>query len=90
MEPLFTRQINHMGTVISVERDENGDVLSYSMYHGRNKKKVATVTNHHYWDWPDKFTSGGKEYPPLGYWGQYLVGIAPITPADQPIMLSSL
>jgi hypothetical protein len=90
MAPLFASQINHMGTVISVERDENGELLSYNMYHGRNENKVATVTKDHYWDWPDKFTSGGKQYPPLGYWTQYLVGIAPIAPVSEPIMLSSL
>ncbi len=88
--PLFAGLINHMGTVISVERDANGELLSYSMYHGRNQRKVATVTTDHYWDWPDKFTSGGKQYPPLGFWTQYLVGLAPIAPAEQPIMLSSL
>lgn len=93
MAPLFASHINHMGTVISVERGENGELLSYSMYHGQNSKKVGAVTHDHYWAWPAKFTNGGKQYPPLGYWDQYLVGLAPIAPmapADQPIMLSSL
>jgi len=27
------------------------------------------------------FTRGGKKYPPLGYWNQYLIGIAPIVRA---------
>lgn len=81
LQPLFTRQINHMGTVVSVERNEAGEVVRYKMYHGRSKGKKARVTEHHYWQWPAAFTSGGKQYPPLGYWDQYLVGIAPIARA---------
>lgn len=81
LQPLFTRAINHMGTVVSVERDEDGNVVRYTMYHGRSKGKKARVTEHHYWQWPAMFTRAGKEYPPLGYWDQYLVGIAPIARA---------
>jgi hypothetical protein len=78
LQPLFTRQINHMGTVVSIERNAAGEVVRYRMYHGRSKGKQARVTEHHYWQWPAMFTRGGKRYPPLGYWDQYLVGIAPI------------
>lgn len=78
LQPLFARQINHMGTVVSVERDAAGKVVRYKMFHGRSKGKKARVTVHHYWQWPAMFTNGGKKYPPLGYWDQYLVGIAPI------------
>lgn len=81
LQPLFTRQINHMGTVVSVKRDAAGHVVRYTMYHGRSKGKKARVTEHHYWQWPTMFTRGGKTYPPLGYWDQYLVGIAPIAEA---------
>ena len=52
LQPLFTRQINHMGTVVSVERNEAGEVVRYKMYHGRSKGKKARVTEHHYWQWP--------------------------------------
>jgi len=67
--------IGHMGTITSVERDANGLVTSWEMYHGQNKKKHNGITRH-WWDWPDKFTSGGKEYPPGGYWSQRIVGFA--------------
>ena len=82
LEPLFSRQINHMGTVVSVEQNESGEVVRYKMYHGRSEGKVATVTEEHYWQWPKKFTSGGNKYPPLGYWEQYLVGVGSIAPAQ--------
>ena len=81
LTPLFARQINHMGTVISVQRNQNGDVVGYSMYHGRRPGKRATITEKHYWDWPRAYTSRGQSYPPLGYWKQYLVGIGSIAPA---------
>ena len=38
------------------------------------------LTTTHYWNWPSQYTSEGQSYPPLGYWGQYLVGIAAILP----------
>lgn len=78
LDPLLSHQINHMGTVVSVTRDESGDVVRYEMYHGRNKGKVATITNTHFWDWPAEYLGSGRTYPPLGYWGQYLVGIGTI------------
>lgn len=82
VDPLFNRQINHMGTVVSVTRNESGEVVGYQMYHGRNKGKVATVTSTHFWDWPEEYLGSGRSYPPLGYWGQYLVGIGTIAPVQ--------
>lgn len=73
-------KINHMSTVVAVNRDAAGNLLSFSMYHGRNKRKPAAITKHQYWDWPSKFTKKGKRYPSLGYWGQYLVGLGTIMP----------
>ncbi len=78
-------QINHMGTVTEVTRDDAGNVIRYKMYHGHGREgNPAAVTEHHYWDWPATFTSNGKSYPPLGYWDQYLVGIGSLLPAEAP------
>lgn len=85
VDALFKRNpakthIHHMGTVTKVERDANGDVIRYEMYHGLSTGKKANVTKHHYWVWPKSFTSGGQTYPPFGYWNQRLVGIGTIVP----------
>lgn len=90
LEDLWTRneartQINHMGTVTSVTRDEAGNVIGYKMYHGHGREgNHASVTEHHYWEWPATFTGNGKTYPPLGYWDQYVVGIGSLLPAEAP------
>ena len=84
--------INHMATVTSVTRDENGDVVQYEMFHGRSTGKVASVTKAHFWTWPTGYlgcsdrsdrSTCTKEYPSLGYWKQYLVGIGTLLPEPQ-------
>jgi hypothetical protein len=87
LEGLFTKRvargphINHMGTVTEVTRDETGQLTSYAMYHGRSTGNPGSVTRAHYWTWPESYLAGGsKEYPSLGYWNQYLVGIGTIVP----------
>ncbi len=75
-------KINHMATVASVNKDTKGNVVQFTMYHGRNKGKVATVTKEQYWNWPNKFLQGNKQYPPMGYWSQYLVGFASLLPTQ--------
>lgn len=67
--------IGHMGTVTSVERDANGRVTGWDMYHGQNSRKHNGITSH-WWDWPEMYTSRGQEYPPGGYWNQRIVGFA--------------
>jgi len=76
--------INHMGTVVAVNQREDGLVISYQMYHGRNPRKRAAITKHHYWTWPSAFTLSGQKYPPFGYWGQFLVGIGTLLPVETP------
>ena len=75
--------INHMGTVTAVRRDENGDVIGFEMYHGHGRAEKGTpasVTKAQYWEWPTTYLKNGKEYPPLGYWSQRLVGIGTLVP----------
>ena len=67
--------INHMGTVASVTKDEQGNVIDWTMYHGQNERKHNGITDH-WWNWPTAYTSGGKKYPPGGYWSQRIVGFA--------------
>ena len=79
-------QINHMATIISVEKDDDGNVIRFSMYHGHGRDGVtpASVTDKHFWEWPATYTSNGSKYPPFGYWGQYLVGIGTLLPTEAP------
>ncbi len=72
--------INHVAVVSAVTKDSKGNVIRYEMYHGRNRGKLAAVTGQHFWDWPKAYLGRGQEYPPLGYWGQYLVGIGVLLP----------
>lgn len=67
--------INHMGTVVTVVKDENGNVTEWTMYHGQNTKSNNGITRH-WWDWPKKYTLSGKQYPPGGYWTQRIVGFS--------------
>jgi hypothetical protein len=71
-----SRHINHMGTVTAVRHDADGQVISFSMYHGRNPDKGAGVTDH---EWA---YSGTSDYPPFGVGKQYLVGIGVIVPVS--------
>ncbi|MFK7997215.1 MAG: hypothetical protein AB8B87_23995 [Granulosicoccus sp.] len=85
--------INHMATVTSVEKDDNGDVIAWYMYHGINGKKNNDITPQ-WWTYPTVF--GDKKYPPGGYWGQRLVGFAEsivpdeninVVPVEKPVKL---
>ena len=75
---LFSNRINHMGVVTKVITDKNGELERYEMFHGHGKRNdLAERTTEHFWKWPSNYRSYEK-YPPLGFWGQYLVGIAPV------------
>ena len=95
LEGLFTKSvsrgphINHMGTVTEVTRGDDGQVVSYAMYHGRSTGKPGSVTRAHFWTWPDSYlANGSREYPSFGYWKQYLVGIGTIVPLVGPVVRS--
>lgn len=83
-----TGMINHMGTVVSVKRDEQGNVIDWTMYHGQNKHKNNGITQH-WWTWPAQYTRGGtRTYPPGGYWDQRIVGFADSIIPTQALQLS--
>ena len=67
--------INHMGTIVSVTKDDDGNVIEWTMYHSYNETKNNDVTTH-WWNWPKKYTSRGQEYPPGGFWDQRIVGMS--------------
>ena len=63
--------IGHMGTVVSVERDVDDNVTSWTMYHGQNSRKNNGITTHR---WDKSTRSPGN---PQGGWGeQRIVGYA--------------
>lgn len=63
--------INHMGTVVSVTKDEAGNVTGWDMYHGQNERVHNGVTSH-YWERSGR----SRPVPQGGYGGQRIVGIA--------------
>ncbi len=75
METLTTpgEGIEHMGVVTEVT-EENGQVVSYRMFHGRSTGKPAAITKH-YLD-PNSRSSSRNDLPPYGNWDQQWVAIA--------------
>ena len=67
---------------VRLERDSDGNVIRYEMFHGQSPGKPGGVTKNHYWNWPEAFTRGGKSYPVLGFWDQRLAGIATLVPKE--------
>lgn len=63
--------INHMGTVVSVTRDQAGNVTGWDMYHGQNERAHNGVTSH-YW----KRSGRSRPVPQGGYGSQRIVGFA--------------
>jgi hypothetical protein len=49
---------------------DQGNVVSYEMFHGRSAGKIAQRTTYH------DLRPKRKELPPFGNWNQQLVGIA--------------
>jgi hypothetical protein len=73
-EDLFVRGtgINHVGVVVEVTKNEQGEVESYRLFHGRNPKYTAGITDYHL----RKPTR--DSYPPLGNGPEQWVAFAPI------------
>ena len=63
--------IEHMGVVMTVDKDAAGRVTSYRLFHGRSSGKIAKTTNYH------RLVPSRKSYPPYGNGSQPLVAVAP-------------
>jgi hypothetical protein len=65
--------IEHMGVVTDVTQ-ENGQVVSYRMFHGRSAGKPAAITTHY--RNPNSRSSSRNDLPAYGNWDQQWVAIA--------------
>ena len=63
--------INHMGVVVSVERNKKGRVTAYSLFHGRRPGKLASITRYHRREYRNR-----PEYPPYGNGTEQWVAVA--------------
>ena len=66
--------IMHIGTVVDVEKDENGNVIQYTLMHGRNEKYPASRTDFH----KEVQSKNNPNLPAFGNWSQQWVAIADI------------
>ncbi|MCB9297759.1 MAG: hypothetical protein H6559_32215 [Lewinellaceae bacterium] len=74
-------KIYHVGVVTNVERDEQGNVVRYTLMHGRNSKYTASRTDGN-WDGPGGYGKAFAKFP-FGNWNQQWVAVANIeTPAN--------
>ncbi len=62
--------VSHIGIVVAVEKDPAGKVVSYQLFHGRSRGKIASITKHHYRN-PSK-----KSLPPFGNYSQPWIAVA--------------
>lgn len=71
---LFVRGkgINHVGIVVEVEKDEDGNVINYHLFHGRNPRHPAGITSFH------NLVPTRDTYPPLGNGPEQWVAFAPV------------
>lgn len=65
--------INHVGVIVSVQKDDQGIVTGYSLFHGQRPGKMASTTNYHKREYRNR-----PEYPPYGNGSEQWVGVAPI------------
>lgn len=66
--------IMHIGTVVDVTKDENGNVIQYTLMHGRNPKYPASRTEFH----KEVQSKSNPNLPAFGNWSQQWVAIADI------------
>ena len=69
-------KIMHVATVTKVEKDDDGNVISYDMMHGRNSRNFASRTTANY-DGPGSYAKQHARFP-FGNWNQQLVALAHI------------
>ncbi|MCB0615755.1 MAG: hypothetical protein KDC75_20695 [Phaeodactylibacter sp.] len=66
----YGQGIMHIGTVIEVEKDEQGQVTAYTMFHARGRGKPASHTRH-YLQRPNN-----SSLPAFGNWRQQWIAVA--------------
>ncbi len=64
--------IEHIGTVVEVKKDENGEVVEYTLFHGRNPSKPAGMSKHY------KVVPYDESLPAYGNHKQQWVAVANI------------
>ncbi len=69
---MIEREVAHVGVVTEVKRDDVGNVIGYTMFHGRSKGKIAQRSFYHSIEPPR------LGFPILGNWNQQWMGIANI------------
>ena len=71
---LFVRGkgINHVGVVTSVQKDSKGNIISYALFHGRNPKYPAGITDFH------RREPSRDHYPVFGNGDQPWLAVAPV------------
>jgi len=62
--------IEHVGIVTDVERDTSGQIVNYTLFHGRSSGKIASRTTHHHRE-PSR-----KSLPAFGNYNQQWVAVA--------------
>lgn len=68
--------VDHLGIVVSVERDAEGRLLSYQLFHGRVPGKPAAITNSH------RRRPSRPTFPPFGNGEQHWIGLARLVNAS--------
>jgi hypothetical protein len=64
--------INHLGLVLGVQKDEQGEIINYALFHGLRPGKPAAITRFHY------RKPSQQKYPPFGNGTEPWVAAAPI------------
>lgn len=85
-QKLFHRGgINHVGVVCSVERDEEGGLISYGVFHAQRPGLIAKITQERMGEY-----SAEKEYMAYSYQNNQLLAVAPILPVKDSIFTQNI
>ncbi len=74
-------KIYHVGVVTNVTKDEQGNVVRYTLMHGRNSKYTASRTDGN-WDGPGGYGTAFAKFP-FGNWNQQWIAVANIETPKQ-------
>lgn len=66
------KEVAHVGVVTEVERDADGNVIGYTLFHGRSQGKIAKRSDYH------SIEPQRDGFPRLGNWNQQWLAIANI------------